>query len=63
MAFSRRRSKGLRLVAPDIGWWAGTGPEVRGPGEAILMALNGRADALQDLTGDGTSVLTERIKV
>jgi len=62
MAFSRRRSKGLRLVAPDIGWWAGTGPEVRGPGEAILMALNGRADALQDLTGDGTRVLAERIR-
>jgi uncharacterized protein (TIGR03083 family) len=62
MAFSRRRAKGLRLVAPDIGWWAGTGPEVRGPGEAILMALNGRADALHDLTGDGTRVLTARIK-
>lgn len=63
MAFSRRRAKGLRLVAPDIGWWAGTGPEVRGPGEAILMALNGRADTMQDLTGDGTRVLTARIKV
>jgi uncharacterized protein (TIGR03083 family) len=62
MAFSRRRSKGLRLVAPDIGWSAGTGPEVRGPGEAILMALNGRAHAMQDLTGDGTRVLTARIK-
>jgi uncharacterized protein (TIGR03083 family) len=62
MAFSRRRSKGLRLIAPDIDWWAGTGPEVRGPGEAILMALNGRADAMQDLTGDGTRVLTPRIK-
>ena len=62
MAFSRRRSKGLRLVAPDIGWSAGTGPEVRGPGEAILMALNGRGDAMRDLTGDGTRVLTTRIK-
>lgn len=62
MAFSRRRSKGLRLVAPDIGWWGGSGPEVRGPGEAILMALNGRADAMQDVTGDGTQVLAARIK-
>jgi uncharacterized protein (TIGR03083 family) len=62
MAFSRRRSKALHLVAPDIGWWAGTGPEVRGPGEAILMALNGRGDAMQDLTGDGTHVLATRIK-
>ncbi len=62
MAFSRRRSKGLRLVASDIGWWAGLGPEVRGPGEAILMALNGRAHAMQDLSGDGAHVLAARIK-
>jgi uncharacterized protein (TIGR03083 family) len=62
MAFSRRRSKGLRLVAPDIGWWAGDGPEVGGPGEAILMALNGRRDAVKDLTGAGVPVLASRIK-
>jgi uncharacterized protein (TIGR03083 family) len=62
MAFSRRRARGLRLVAPDIGWWAGTGPEVRGPGEAILMALNGRAAAIRDLSGNGTAVLAARIK-
>ncbi len=61
MANSRRRSKGLRLVASDIGWSAGTGPEVRGPGEAILMALNGRADSLRELAGDGTRLLTTRI--
>src|SRR5437763_671451 len=46
VAFSRRRTKGLRLVATDIGWSAGTGPEVCGPGEAIFMAANGRADAV-----------------
>jgi uncharacterized protein (TIGR03083 family) len=62
MAFSRRRSKSLRLVATDIDWWAGTGPEVCGPGEAILMALNGRADAMKDLKGDGTQMLAARIK-
>jgi hypothetical protein len=61
MAFSRRRAKGLRLAAPDIGWWAGRGPEVRGPGEAILMALNGRAPALADLEGDGLPVLAGRM--
>ena len=61
MAFSRRRAKGLRLVASDIGWWVGTGPEVHGPGEAILMALNGRAHALEDLTGEGTKELAGRI--
>ena len=62
MAFSRKRAKGLRLVAPDVGWWSGSGPEVRGPGEAILMALNGRGDALADLTGDGVPALAGRIE-
>jgi uncharacterized protein (TIGR03083 family) len=62
MAFSRRRAKGLRLVASDIGWWAGVGPEVRGPGEAILMALNGRSGAIDALTGDGVPALAGRIK-
>ena len=54
--------KGLRLVAPDIVWWSGTGPEVRGPGETLLMALNGRGPALADLTGDGVPVLAGRIR-
>jgi uncharacterized protein (TIGR03083 family) len=62
MAFSRKRAKGLRLVAPDVGWWSGSGPEVRGAGEAILMALNGRGAALADLAGDGVPVLASRIK-
>jgi uncharacterized protein (TIGR03083 family) len=62
MAFSRRRAKGLRLVGSDIGWWAGSGPEVRGAGEAILLALNGRAGAIDELTGDGVHILAARIK-
>ena len=61
VASARRRAKGLRLVATDIGWFAGNGPEVRGPGEAIFMALNGRADALNDLSGTGTDVLAGRM--
>jgi uncharacterized protein (TIGR03083 family) len=62
LASARKRAKGLRLVATDIGWRAGSGPEVRGPGEAILMALNGRAGATGDLTGDGVPILAGRIK-
>ena len=61
MAFSRRRAKGLRLVASDIEWAVGEGPEVRGPGEALLMALNGRAPALAELEGDGVPVLAGRM--
>ena len=63
MAFSRQPGEGPaprrsrhRLVVGDAG------PEVRGPGEAILMALNGRGAALADLTGDGVPVLAGRIK-
>ena len=61
MAFSRRRAKELRLVASDVPWALGRGPEVRGPGEAILMALNGRAAALADLEGAGVPVLAGRM--
>lgn len=37
------RANGLRLVATDLPWTHGSGPvEVRGTGEALLMALMGR---------------------
>jgi uncharacterized protein (TIGR03083 family) len=55
-----KRGKGLRLVATDITWFAGVGREVRGPGEAILMALWGRGEALDDLSGDGVLELRSR---
>jgi uncharacterized protein (TIGR03083 family) len=61
LASGRKRSKGLRLVAADIDWSAGVGPEVRGPGEAVFMALNGRAPALADLEGEGLGVLAGRM--
>ncbi len=61
LASARRRAKGLRLVADDLEWSAGVGPEVRGPGEATFMALNGRAAALRALTGDGVPVLAARM--
>src|SRR3954447_3289025 len=32
---SYKRTRGVRLVATDTGWAGGTGPEVRGPAEAI----------------------------
>ena len=43
----------FHLVATDIGWSGGQGLEVRGPGEAILMAINGRSEATDDLEGSG----------
>lgn len=42
-------------------WSHGEGPEVRGPGEAILLALTGRAVVLDELEGEGVVVLKERM--
>lgn len=50
-------SRGLRMVATDIDWSVGTGPEVHGPGEAVLLASAGRSAALADLDGPGTARL------
>ncbi|MCZ7437376.1 maleylpyruvate isomerase family mycothiol-dependent enzyme [Micromonospora sp. WMMC241] len=56
----RRRVAGLRFEATDLGWSAGDGPAVHGPGEALLLALTGRRVALADLTGDGVARLAAR---
>ena len=56
-----RRMRGLRFEATDINWTYGDGPAVRGPAEAIVMAIAGRPTALLDLTGDGLGVLSGRL--
>jgi uncharacterized protein (TIGR03083 family) len=56
-----RRIKGLRLTATDVDWQRGDGPEVSGPGEALLMAMTGRPDALADLSGPGLATLADRV--
>ena len=58
---SKGNAKGLKLLATDVDWAAGAGPEVTGPGEALLMAAAGRPSALDELTGDGLSTLRERV--
>jgi uncharacterized protein (TIGR03083 family) len=50
---SRKKVKGLRLVATDVDWTTGDGPEIAGSGEALLMAIAGRYAALDDLEGNG----------
>lgn len=55
------RIRGLRLVATDVDWTWGKGPEVTGPGEAVLMAAAGRADALDELDGPGQATLASRV--
>jgi len=58
---SKRNAKGLRLVATDVDWTAGEGSEVSGPGEALLMAVAGRPQALDELSGPGLDTLRQRV--
>ena len=53
--------RGVRLVAPDVGWSRGRGPEARGPGEAVLMTLAGRRGAAAGLVGPGRRILVDRL--
>ena len=53
------RARGVRLVATDLDWARGKGPEVRGSGEALLMAMAGRRAALDDLVGPGKGKLAQ----
>jgi uncharacterized protein (TIGR03083 family) len=55
------RIRGLRAVASDVDWSHGKGPEVHGPGEALLLAMAGRTDALLDLDGPGKETLIARL--
>lgn len=57
----RTRLDGLRLEARDLGWVHGTGPTLRGSAEALLLALTGRAVALDHLEGDGVALLRSRL--
>lgn len=57
----KRRSTGLKLVATDVDWTRGAGPEVTGPLPSIILALTGRKAALSDLSGDGLATLTGRL--
>ena len=55
------RARGVRLVATDLDWSHGSGPEVRGSGEALLMAMAGRRAALDDLDGPGKAKFAQRL--
>jgi len=55
------RARGVRLVATDLDWSHGSGPEVRGSGEAVLMAMAGRRAALDDLDGPGKAKFAQRL--
>ncbi len=58
---AKGRARGLRFIASDIDWSWGDGPEVKGNGEAILLALGGRLSVLNELGGEGLATLRERV--
>jgi uncharacterized protein (TIGR03083 family) len=58
----RRVLSAYRLVATDVDWTYGTGPDVRGPIGALLLVSTGRNAALPQLTGDGKAALVEQLR-
>jgi uncharacterized protein (TIGR03083 family) len=55
-----RRTRTVRLIATDMDWTHGSGPEVTGPAEALLMVMAARPDALNQLSGPGKTILAQR---
>ncbi len=56
-----RLARGVRLMPTDLDWSHGSGPEVTGPAEAVLMAITGRASAIGELAGPGQPVVARRL--
>ena len=60
MVPGKARVRGLRLAATDGPFRCGDGPLVRGTTLALIMATAGRTSYLDDLDGDGITVLRGR---
>ena len=54
------RVRDVRLVATDIDWSFGRGPEVHATGEALLMAVAGRRAVADELSGPGRNRVAGR---
>ncbi|MEU4689161.1 maleylpyruvate isomerase family mycothiol-dependent enzyme [Actinoplanes sp. NPDC023714] len=57
MGGGRERAAGLRLIATDVDFDQGHGPEVRGTALALLLATSGRPTHPAELTGPGAGKL------
>lgn len=57
---NRYRFAGVRFETDDLPWSSGAGPVVRGPADAMLLAMFGRPAGLDRLTGEGVAVLRAR---
>lgn len=56
----KKRSAGLKVRATDVDWIFGDGPEVAGPGMDLILAMSGRAKALDYCTGEGVATMRAR---
>ena len=54
------RVRDVRMIATDIDWHYGTGPEVRGPVSALMVAASGRSALDDQLDGDGLAIVQGR---
>jgi uncharacterized protein (TIGR03083 family) len=59
VGFVPRSLSGLHLVATDVDWEHGEGPEVRGPAVALALAALGRPALATELVGPGLSTLVD----
>ena len=57
---TKKRIAGVALRATDTEWQHGSGPLVTGPILPLVMAMTGRKVALDDVSGDGVTVLRGR---
>lgn len=58
--FPSRRLRGIRMVADDIAWERGKGPDLRGPIGSLLLLSTGRTAGLTDVAGPGLAVAQNR---
>lgn len=57
----KQRLKGLALTATDADFSIGDGALVKGPAVALLLAASGRSALLDQLSGPGSRLLTNRL--
>lgn len=57
---AKKRLAGLKLRATDVDWSTGDGPEVAGPAMSLILAMVGRARALDECNGAGVDELRNR---
>jgi uncharacterized protein (TIGR03083 family) len=58
---TKRRIAGLKVHATDADWSTGAGAEVSGPMLSLLLAMTGRKAVVDDLSGEGLSILQARL--